>query len=131
MFVHPTPLRNLHKDFMDLNEEMQVYVRIKPSKDDTSILSISGNHIIVQPSKDSISFKNRSNAGTKTLQSRAKQCNYFFYRVICVQTGGSPFPCSQNGKLLAVIYNIACILKNYLDITEENYFLSLIIFFRD
>ena len=68
MFVHPTPLRNLHKDFMDLNEEMQVYVRIKPSKDDTSILSISGNHIIVQPSKDSISFKNRSNAGTKTLQ---------------------------------------------------------------
>lgn len=68
MQVHPTPLRNLHKDFLDVNEEMQVYVRIKPSKDDTSILSISGNHIVVQPSKDSASFKNRSNAGTKTLQ---------------------------------------------------------------
>lgn len=66
--VQPTPLRNLHKDFLELNEEMEVYVRIKPSDGHNSILSISGNHIIVQPPKDSISFKNRNNAGTKTLQ---------------------------------------------------------------
>ena len=66
--VQPTPLRNLHKDFLDLNDEMQVYVRIKPCNDSTTIFSISGNHIIVQPPKDSVSFKNRSNAGTKTLQ---------------------------------------------------------------
>lgn len=67
--VQPTPLRNLHKDFFELTEEMQVYVRIKPAKDNSSsILSISGNHVVVQPSKDSASFKNRTNAGTKTLQ---------------------------------------------------------------
>lgn len=66
--ANPTPLRNLHKDFLDLSEEMQVYVRIKPSKDNATILSISGNHVIVQPPKDSVSFKNRTNAGTKTLQ---------------------------------------------------------------
>lgn len=67
-FAQPTPLRNLHKDFLELNDEMQVYVRIKPSDDNTTIFSISGNHIIVQPPKDSVSFKNRNNAGTKTLQ---------------------------------------------------------------
>jgi len=66
--VQPTPLRNLHKDFMDVNDEMQVYVRIKPSKDENNILSISGNHIIVHPSKDSVAYKNRNNAGTKMLQ---------------------------------------------------------------
>ncbi|KAI9557627.1 Tryptophanyl-tR synthetase-like protein [Daphnia sinensis] len=67
-FAQPTPLRNLHKDFMDLSEEMQVYVRIKPCEDKSSTLSIVGNHIIVNPPKDSVSFKNRNNAGTKTLQ---------------------------------------------------------------
>ncbi len=67
--IHPTPLRNLHQEFFDLNEEMQVYVRIKPLKDGgNSVLSVSGNHIIIQPPKDSVSFKNRSNAGMKTLQ---------------------------------------------------------------
>ncbi|KAK4016551.1 hypothetical protein OUZ56_031508 [Daphnia magna] len=67
-FAQPTPLRNLHKDFMDLSEEMQVYVRIKPCEEKSSTLSIVGNHIIVNPPKDSVSFKNRNNAGTKTLQ---------------------------------------------------------------
>lgn len=67
--VQPTPLRNLAKDFFEVNEEMEVYVRIKPSKDSsTNVLSVSGNHVIVQPPKDSASFKNRTNAGTKTLQ---------------------------------------------------------------
>lgn len=65
--VQPTPLRNLHKDFMEVNDEMQVYVRIKPSKDGNDILSTSGNHILVHPSKDSVAYKNRNNAGTKML----------------------------------------------------------------
>lgn len=64
----PTPSRNLHNDFLDSAEEMQVYVRIKPCQDKNTVLSISGNNIIVQPPKDSVSFKNRSHAGTKTLQ---------------------------------------------------------------
>ncbi|XP_046438329.1 kinesin-like protein KIF20B isoform X1 [Daphnia pulex] len=66
--AHPTPLRNLHKDFMDLHDEMQVYVRIKPCDEKKGTLSITGNHIIVTPPKDSVSFKNRNNSGTKTLQ---------------------------------------------------------------
>jgi kinesin family protein 20 len=66
--AHPTPLRNLHKDFMDLHDEMQVYVRIKPCDEKNGTLSITGNHIIVTPPKDSVSFKNRNNSGTKTLQ---------------------------------------------------------------
>lgn len=66
--VQPTPLRNLHKDFLEISEEMQVYVRIKPSKEDGSVLSIQDNYIVVQPPRDSASFKNKNNAGTKTLQ---------------------------------------------------------------
>jgi kinesin family protein 20 len=67
-FAHSTPLRNLDKDFMDLHDEMQVYVRIKPCDEKNGTLSITGNHIIVTPPKDSVSFKNRNNSGTKTLQ---------------------------------------------------------------
>lgn len=67
--MQPTPLRNLHKDFLDLNEEMQVYVRVKPCQEASGILTITNNHILVNPSKDSVSFKNRSNFGaTKALQ---------------------------------------------------------------
>lgn len=66
--VQPTPLRNLHKDFLEITEEMQVYVRIKPSKEDGNVLSIQDNFIVVQPPRDSASFKNKNNAGTKTLQ---------------------------------------------------------------
>ena len=66
--VQPTPLRNLHKDFMELTEEMQVYVRIKPSNDGDNVLSTSGSHILVHPPKDSVAFKHRSNIGTRTLQ---------------------------------------------------------------
>lgn len=66
--AQPTPLRNLQKEFLEMNDEMQVYVRIKPYTESDSVLSVSGNHIVVQPSKDSTSYKNRNNAGTKTLQ---------------------------------------------------------------
>jgi len=61
------PLLNLHKDFCELSEEMQVYVRIKPLEDGgNSILSVSGNNIVVQSPKDS--FNNRNNAEMRTLQ---------------------------------------------------------------
>ena len=49
---------------MDLDNELQVYVRMKPCQETNSTLSICGNHIIVSPPTSSVSFKIRHNSGT-------------------------------------------------------------------
>jgi hypothetical protein len=49
-------------------DSFKVFIRIKPCDEQNGTLSITGNHVIVKPSKDSVSFKNRNNSGTKTLQ---------------------------------------------------------------
>ena len=87
--VAPTPLRNLHKviiimiqwngavvnsrsphstqDFIDVSEELQVFVRVKPTTED-GCLSIADNYVIMNPVRDSAAFKNRTNAGTQVQQ---------------------------------------------------------------
>ena len=65
--VPQTPLRNLHKDFMDVNDELQVFVRIKPSKDYDCCVTISDNFVVVNPPRDSVAYKNKMNGGTKTV----------------------------------------------------------------
>ena len=60
--IPQTPLRNLHKEFMDVNDELQVFVRIKPTRDEECCLTTDGNHVVVDPPRDSVAFRNKNNS---------------------------------------------------------------------